>query len=594
MTWEIGFVVGLTVLALLLFTWERMRIDATAILVMVALMVSGILTPGESLAGFSNIATVTVAAMFVLSAGVRQTGALSSVGTLLARLGGQRRSLALVVLVVVVGVVSGFINNTAAVALLIPVVVGLARDLGTSPTQLLMPLSFASMFGGVATLIGTSTNLLVNSIAVDRGFDEFGLFELTPLGVILFAVGAAYLFVVFPLIPARREGSGQELTERFEMAAFLTQVRVERTAACVGETLGDNVLVRQLDVEIIDLERETQVRSGVDRDLEISAGDVLRVRTPAADIARLLAFEGITLVPPAGGEALDARIETETETLVEAVIAPNSQLAGRTVADVNFPGRHSAQVLALRQHGELERSLPDAVLHAGNSLLLKIDREALAELQENEDFFIASEVVVPNIRRHRMPIAIGVIVAVVLVAAFDVLPIVVAAVSGSFAMVLTGVLTAEEAYDAINWKVVFLLAGILPLGTALEQTGAAELLAERIVGLTFGLGPAAVLAGFFLLTQLLTAILSNNASAVLMAPIAIGAAESLGADPRPFLVAVMVAASMSFMTPIGYQTNTMIYGPGQFRFVDFARIGTPLTILVWIVASLLIPVLWPL
>ncbi|MDX1691737.1 MAG: SLC13 family permease, partial [Acidimicrobiia bacterium] len=384
MTWDIAFVFGLTIVALLLFTWERVRIDATAVFVMVVLMVSGLLTPEESLAGFSNIATVTVAAMFVLSAGIRQTGALSSVGDLLARLGGRSRWLALGALIGVVGVVSGFINNTAAVALLIPVVVGLGRDLGTSPSKLLMPLSFASMFGGVATLIGTSTNLLVNAIAVDRGFDEFGLFELTPLGVVLFAVGAGYLFVAFRFIPDRREGSGQDLTERFEMTPFLTQVRIDASAVVVGETVGDNALVRDLQVDIIDVERESQVRSGADRDLELSAGDVLRVRTPATDVARLLAYEGVSLVPPTGGDRLDSEVETETETLVEAVIAPNSQLAGRTVDEVNFPGRHGAQVLALRQHGELERGLADAVLHAGNSLLLKIDREALAELQADE------------------------------------------------------------------------------------------------------------------------------------------------------------------------------------------------------------------
>ena len=243
MTLEIAFVFGLTALALALFAWEQIRVDATSVLVMVLLMVTGLLSPEQALSGFSNVATVTVAAMFVLSAGLRQTGGLSTVGDALGRLGRRSQWLALGVLIVVVGAISGFINNTAAVAMLIPVVVGIAHDMGTSPSKLLMPLSFASMFGGVATLIGTSTNLLVNSIAIDRGFEEFGLFELTPLGVVLFGAGAAYLFVAYRWIPGRRSEEGQDLTEQFEMADFLTQVSLGPESPCVGETVGDNVLV---------------------------------------------------------------------------------------------------------------------------------------------------------------------------------------------------------------------------------------------------------------------------------------------------------------------------------------------------------------
>ncbi len=593
MTAEIAFVFGLVVAALVLFAHERMRIDATAVLIMTTLMLSGVVSPSEALQGFSNVATVTVAAMFVLSAGLRQTGALSSVGDLLGRLGERSEWMALGAMMVVVGVISAFINNTAAVAIFIPVVVGMARDIDMSPSRLLMPLSFASMFGGVSTLIGTSTNLLVNSIAVERGLRPFGMFEFTPLGVVLFLAGFGYLFAVVRLIPARRGGEGKDLMERFEVAPYLTRLELDEGAPCVGETIGDNVLVRNLAVDIIDLRRDGRSTPGTRGEERLRAGDVLRVRADAPEIQQLLSLEGVGLLTPTGGGPLDEEIETEQETLVEAVIAPESQLGGQTIEAVNFPGRHGAQVLALRHAGELQEDLPGAQLRGGDSLLLKIDRSQLDELQEQEDFIVVSEIVVPHVRRDRLPWALGIIAGVVGLAAFGVVPIVVSAVAGCLAMVASGALTTEEAYDAINWNVIFLLAGVIPLGTAMETTGAAQLLADWIVQTFRTLGPTAVLGGMFLATQLLTGIISNNASAVLFAPIAIGTAQELGVDPRPFLVAITVAASMSFMTPVGYQTNTMIYGPGHYRFMDFPRIGGPLSILVLVVATLLIPVVWP-
>ncbi len=593
MTVQMALVFGLILLALVLFAYERMRIDATAVLVMTLLMLSGILTPADALSGFSNIATVTVAAMFVLSAGLRQTGALVAVGDGLGRLGKRNSWLALGVMMLTVGVVSAFINNTAAVAIFIPVVVGMARDMRESPSRLLMPLSFASMFGGVSTLIGTSTNLLVNAIAIDAGLEPLGMFEFTALGLILFAVGFLYLLVAVRFIPRRRAGIGQDLTARFEVAPYIAVVRVDDRAPFVGETVADNLLTRHLDVEVIDVHRDGQALSGVGGQIHLQAGDVLHVRADAPEIHRLLDVEGVGLVPSAS-PSLDAEIESERDTLIEVVVAPDSQLGGQTIEEVNFPGRHGAQVLAVRQHGRLRHDLRRTVLRGGNSLLLKINRERLGELRQLEDFVIVSEVVVPRIRRDRMVPALTIIVAVVALAAFDVLPIVVAAVAGGLAMVGIGALTAEEAYEAINWKVIFLLAGVLPLGEAMEKTGAARLLADLLITNLDVLGPLAVLSAFFLLTQLLTSIISNNAAAVLFAPIALSAAARLGVDGRPFVFAVAVAASMSFLTPIGYQTNTLIYGPGHFRFGDFVRIGLPLTLLVWVVASFAIPLIWPL
>lgn len=594
MTVEIALVYALVVVALVLFMSGRFRVDAVAIAVMVLLMLTRVLDPRAALSGFSNVATVTVAAMFVLSAGLSQTGALEVVAERLGRIAERSYPLALGALMLVVGPVSGFINNTAAVAILIPVAIDMARKAGTSPSRLLMPLSFAAMFGGVSTLIGTSTNLLVNAIAIEEGFEPLGIFEFTPLGAALFVVGFAYMFAVARFIPERRDGGDEGLADRFEVSPYLAEVSVQGEATCIGETLADNALVRDLDLDILALDREGRSISGVDGAVELCAGDVLKVRGTASQIAGITGYEGLALLRPEAEEMVEEAVRSETETLVEIVVAPGAQVSGQTVAQVDFPRRYGAQVLALRQHGQLRQDLSHARLQPGNSLLVKVDVQWIGRFRDqSENFFIASEVTVPEVRRGRIPVAVAIIAAVVGLAAFDVFPIVVTAIAGSVAMVATGVLKAEEAYEAINWRVIFLLAGLIPLGVALGRTGGAELLADNIADGLSGFGAMAVLAGFFLLTQLMTELISNNASAVLMTPIAIRAAEGLGASPRPFLFAVAVAASMSFMTPIGYQTNTMIYGPGHYRFTDYTRIGGPLNLLVLVVSTILIPILWP-
>ncbi len=594
MTVEIGLVYGLVVLALALFAIDRLRVDGVAAGILVALAVTGLVSPSEALSGFSNVATVTVAAMFVLSAGLRRTGALAGVGRQLARLGARSELLAVSVMMVVVAVVSGFINNTAAVAIFIPVVIDLAERMRVSPSRLLIPLSFASMFGGVSTLIGTSTNLLVDAVAAERGLERFGMFEFAPLGLALFAVGFVYLLVVHRRIPARRPAESEDLTERFDVGSYLARIELSAEGPAVGSELGDTELGDEFGIEVVDVERSGETTAGTRSALVLEAGDVLRVRGTAESLHRLSEADGVLLVEATGRRKLDAAIETPQETLVEAVLAPDSTLAGQTVEELGLAARHGAMPLGLRQAGELKHDLPDLRLRGGDTLLLKLDRDRLAGLRDDEDFIVVSEVETDELRTSRMPFALAVIAGVVVAAASGALPIVAAALAGALAMIVGGALTGEEAYEAINWKVIMLLAGVIPLGTALESTGGAALLADTLVEHLSGLGPVAVLGGLFLTTQLVTSVISNNASAVLFAPIAIGAAQGLGVDPRPFLFAVTVAASMSFLTPVGYQTNTMIYGPGQFEFADFLRIGGPLSLLVLVVATLLIPMLWPL
>lgn len=595
MSVDILIVFGLLIVALLLFLWERVSFDVTALIVMSTLMVTGILTPTEGLAGFSNPATITIAAMFVLAEGVRRTGVLDIIGKGFSTLAQRRRWFGLGIMMTVIAVISAFINNTAAIAIFIPVVIGVAHDLGISPSKLLMPVSFASMFGGVCTLIGTSTNILVSSVARAHGLAEFGMFEFAPMGVVFLVAGMIYLFTVgIRLIPARR--TERDMAAGFRVKEFLTDVVIEPGSEATGSTLEESNLTEDLDIDVVQVFKQSRVdEPGELVPLRsrhpLEAGDVLRIRGSAREIQKLVRRQDLSLRPPK--EWTDADFEKGGDTLVEAVVAPDSPIEGKEVRSVDFFGWFGAVLLALRHHGELQQEdLGRLRLSGGDSVLLALDAERIPDVAQDRSFVLVSEVGLPHYRRDRMGVAIAILVGVVATVAFGLVPVVLAAVVGSVLLILTGCITSEEAYRAINWKVILLLAGVLPLGDAMDKTGAAGMLGSWAVAGLGQWGPVAVLSGFFLLTFSLTALISNQATAALLAPIAIEAGHTLGVDPRPFLMAVTFAASLSFMTPVGYQTNTLVYGPGQYRFSDFTRAGAPLNLLFWILATLLIPVFW--
>lgn len=588
MTFEIILVLVILAGAVACFATERLPVDLVALLVLSALLGSGILTPEQAVSGFSNPATVTVAAMFVLSAGLARTGAVNLLGRRLARVGRLGFRPALLALMALIGAVSAFINNTAAVAIFLPIVIGLARDMGISPSKLLIPLSFASMFGGVCTLIGTSTNILVSSIAEQHGQPPFGMFELAPLGLVMFAAGGLYLLTAgVRLIPDRRAAA--DLTQSYGMGEYLTEILVLPEARAVGRPLRESKLVRDLDLDVLEIRREgRQLTPGPDTVL--AAGDLLRVRCDVEKIRRAEDQEGIVL--KSGLKWRDEDLSSEA-ALLEAVIAPGSALEGKTLKEAGFRQIYGGTALAIRHRGELMRErLANTRLRSGDVLLVEVRRDRVEALQRNPDFVIVSEVGLDEPRQGKLLVATAIVAGVVAVATLGLLPIVGSAILGSVLLVLTRCITLDEAYQAIEWRIVFLLGGILPLGIALETSGAARLLSSLLVD-TVGLwGPVALVSAFYLLTSLLTEAMSNNATAALLAPIAISTAAALEVDPRPFLVAVTFAASASFMTPVGYQTNTLIYGPGHYRFADFLRVGTPLNLLFWLIATLLIPRFW--
>ncbi|MBI3924218.1 MAG: SLC13 family permease [Armatimonadetes bacterium] len=587
MLWVIGVLVG----AVVLFATEWISVDVAALLVMTILMLSGTLSSQEGIGGFSDSATVTVAAMFILSAGLSRTGAVNAIADRLARIVKKSFWLGLATLMLSVGTISAFINNTACVALFLPIALMLARVAQVSPSKLLMPVSFAAILGGTCTLIGTSPNLVVNSVAVSHGLEPFGMFEFGQLGLLTLVMGSVYMLILGTrLIPDRRSSS--ELTNTFAMGDYLTEIVLLPEASSVGKLVGESPLVHDLDIDILQIYRDADVLSVPLSDVRLHANDILRVRCDVEKLRKLQGKQGIQF--KSNLRLTESTMDTREVVLVEAVIAPASLLVGRSLKQINFRARFGATAIAIRHHEELlHENLGNVPLRAGDVLLIEARRDHLGTLKGNSNFVLISETEESWFRRRRIPVAVLIFAAVVTAVTLGA-STVLAALMGALMMVLTGCLTVEEAYRALDLKVLFMIAGSLSLGAALEKTGTAVYLAERFASSLGGFGSFAVVGGVYLITMILTELISNAATAALVSPLAIGIGLSLGLDPRPLLVAVTFASSASFMTPVGYQTNTMIFGPGQYRFSDFLRVGVPLNLMCWALATVMIPLLWPL
>ncbi|MFW6320208.1 MAG: SLC13 family permease [Halohasta sp.] len=585
-------VFGVILVTLLLFVTEPVPIDITAIALVVALVVLEPWTtigPAEGLSGFASSATITVLAMFILSEGVRRTGVVKAVGDRVVDWTGDSPLKQLGAVVGISGGSAGFVNNTPVVAVMIPMAISIAKQTNTSPSKLLLPISFASMMGGTLTLIGTSTNILASDVWDRIGgaaTEPFSMFEFTAVGLIVLVVGSAYLLTVGRYLTPERIEPELELTEEFDMADYLTEVVVRAESPLVGRTIGESLQELAVDVDIVHLVRDGRTFAEPLARKTLRADDILLIRTDRETLVELLETEGIDLLPQATFH--DADLEADAETrLVEVVVLPGTNLIGETLASLDFRGRYDATVLAIRRGSAVIRQRMDhAPLRGGDTLLLEASEATVDRLVRNRTFVVAQEPGLTSYRRSKTPIALGIVAAVVAVAALGWLSIVIAALAGVVAMVLSGCLKPTEIYDAVDWNVIFLLAGVIPLGIAMEQTGAAAWLAALVVDASTAFAPLVVLGIFYLLTSLLTNLVSNNASVVLMIPVAFDVASTIGANAFSFVLAVTFAASTAFVTPVGYQTNLMVYGPGGYRFSDFFRVGAPLQLLLAVVTTL--------
>jgi di/tricarboxylate transporter len=594
MTFGIAAVLVITVLTIIMFALDRWPMDLVALGIVAAIIVTGVLPPARAVAGFSNPATVTVTAMFVLSAALTRSGAADAARPLFHRLAARGEAVTILGTMIVVGSISAFMNNTAAVIVFLPVLMATAADSDLSRSRLLMPLSFAGMLGGSCTLIGTSTNILVSDVATRAGAAPIGMFELVPVAVPLFVVGAVYLLGAGRhLLP--RTSDPPDRTEEYDLAPYLVEVRLAELPD-VGEppTLGDLDLVRDEELQVLAVVRDGERLALPPPHFRLHPHDTLLLRGDAERIARLRTRKEMGWDVRTRTDWKTGDLETEDVALVEVIVSPSSPWIGQRVRNVSLVEPDPVSILAVRHRGALLRQpLADVQIRAGDMMLLELPLHRIPALTRSRTFAAVSRVEVRPLRRLRMAMSLVVLAGVVAVAATNVLPIVGSALVGCVLLVATRCLTLEEAYEAIEWPIVFLLAGVLGLGEALRSTGAAELIASGLVDVLAPWGDTALLAGFFLLTALLTSFISNNATAALLAPLAIATGESTGVDGRPLLMAVVFGASAAFASPIGYQTNLLVLGPGRYTFGDFLRVGAPLVLLFALVTVLLVPQVWP-
>ncbi len=587
-------VLGIVLLAFILFVTELFPVDVTALIVLVLLMLLGHWTrvsPTDGLSGFSNEATITVLAMLILSESVRRTGAVQLLGHRVTGIVGDSQFRQVFATVGIAGSVSGFINDTPVVALLVPFASDLAHRGNTSPSKLMIPLSYAAMLGGTLTLIGSSTNLLASGLAQQLLGRSLGIFQFTPVGIVVLITGALYLIFVAPRLLPERVRPRETLLEEYEVEEYLAELVAPETSPLVGTPIADVPVEAGFGGEVKEVVREDTVLSPFS-DEPVEPNDLFLITANRLDLTSLIEREALNPLPTVGREpAVTEEIpgDDDAETvLIEVVVPTGSELIGDTIETSTTLQRYESTLVALLRGDVRLPRVHEAEFAVGDLLLLQLPADELERLAETRDLIVAREIPGEDYRYDKIPVAIAILGVVVASAALGILEIQVAALLGVVAMVLSGTLSPTELYEGVDWTVIFLLAGVIPLGIAMENTGTAAFLGALVATTSRYLPTIAVLGVFYVTTVILTNIISNNATVALMVPVAINAAREIGTNPLAFLLAVMFAASAAFMSPVGYQTNLFVYGPGGYRFTDFARVGVLLQVILAIVTPIAI------
>ena len=595
MTFEIAFVLGLIFLAFILFVTEKFSLDVTALLILTILLLGGFLSIEEAMSGFSNPAVITISLLFILSYALQKTRILEYLIVRINQLVSRSRSLGLSVYLLTIALASALMNNTAIVAIFMPVTIRLAHRYHMSPSKLLIPLSYAAIMGGTLTLIGTSTNLLVNSIYIKNSGLALGMFEFAKYGWITLTLGLIYVLTIAPrILPSRTVTSS--LTQSYHMAGYLTEMRLSTDSPLVGSTCEERSVSYNYDVIVLDIQRDDRLITYNVGNEKLQAGDILFVKGSVESFLQMKEVEKVSLLTDE--KLTQSELEQEDNVLIECMVTDQSDLIGQTIMNSNFRKRFYAFILAIRREGGIIRKkVAHVLIQSYDTLLIYGGKKQLAKLANSSGFILLGEVQEKLVKVKFWWVSIISIIATIILAALGLLPIIKGALLSIVILLILRVITPNEAYQSIHWQVIILIAALIPLGTVIETTGTASFIGESIsqfVKLFSGnLQPYILLGLTYLITMILTEVSSNTATAIIMTPIVLSLSANMGIDARPLIFGVCFAASASFSTPIGYQTNLMVYGAGGYKFSDFIKVGLPLSITFWLAAIIFIPMIWP-
>ena len=596
MTPDIILVMVLLLFGFIMFVTEVFSIDVTAMILLTILFMLGYLTPSEALSGFSNPAVITIAFLFIISRALQKTRILEYLIVRVRRLADKSILIGRAVYLFTIGVASAVVNNTAIVAIFMPVSIRLAQKYKMSPSKMLIPLSYSAILGGTLTLVGTSTNLLVNSIYVKvPGVEPMGMFEFFKYGAILLLVGLLYILFFAPMIlPSRTSTSS--LTKSYRLGGYLTEMKITAESPLNGRTCLERGINKNYDVMVLDILRDNKMITNMIRLTKLKEGDVLFVRGTLENFLRMKEVEKVALLTDE--KLTQEELEQEDKVVVECLITDKSDLVGKSLMTSNFRRRFGSFILAIRREGTIVREkIAHVILSAYDTLLVYGPKNKVNELSKTNEFVVLGEVDAELRKQRFWWMTIVAIIGTIALAAFGFMPIVKSAMLGVVILLALKILTPQESYQSINWQVIILISALIPVGIVIQKTGTAGWIAGIISSATESVPsewqPRVLLALIYFITIFLTEISSNAATAIIMTPISIAVAQQMGFDPRAFVFAVAFAASASFITPVGYQTNLMVYGPGGYKFSDYIRVGFPLAFIFWIMAIFILPILWP-
>jgi di/tricarboxylate transporter len=578
-------------MAIILFATEKLRVDLVALMVLLAVSITGLVSKEDVFLGFANPAVITIWAVYIVSGGLFKTGVADRLGSLILRLSGSSEARLIAVIMLTCGVMSAFMNNVGAVAVLMPAVIGISKKTNIPVSKLLIPLAFSSLLGGKMTLIGTPANILAQGILIARGLPSFSFFEITPMGILVLATGIIYMVTLGRHLLPVRETAADPLASS-QLREYISDVQVTPESPLKGKNLYESGLGADFDLTVLSIIRDGKPLIGLHRDFVIEQNDHLILEGSAQSL--IAAKEDLKFNIHTDLDFEISDLDTDQSLIFEATLAPRSTIVGRTLNSVNFRDSFGLTTLAIWRQGDvITDHLRDVVLRFGDSLLLQGPPGRVRALQKGKEFLVLDPVEIERNRRNKAPLATGIMLLVILLAIFTSLGIAVAMLIGAVSMVLTGCLTMDEAYESIDWRTVFLVGGMLSLGIAMENTGTAQFLADTLLGLLGDYGPIGLLAGIYILSALITQPMSNAAAVVLIVPIAIDTALGLGVNHLTFTMAVVIGAATSFLTPVGHKANVLVFGPGGYRFSDYTRVGALLTVALFIVSMIFLPILWP-